>query len=176
MQRFKLDGAPAGDLQVLLWNETAAASGSQLGSCSIKVGDLLGSKAPQMSCQIMHNGKVAGSIRVRHSFKVDASQKSESVVKTSAVAKGGAGKLKAGYPGRSTGGIRGLKAGKTRSGQQYGMVEREVLTYREQLERCEQSGQKFLDSDFPPEKCSLITDWEEDHEEVAEAINDHKWD
>ena len=41
------------------------------------------------------------------------------------------------------------------------------------IEKCKQGNKKYTDKEFPPTKSSLITDWNEDHEEVKEAIDDN---
>ena len=43
------------------------------------------------------------------------------------------------------------------------------------LDKCIETNQKFKDKEFPPEKSSLITDWNEDNDEVREAKGED-WD
>jgi hypothetical protein len=50
----------------------------------------------------------------------------------------------------------------------------EPSRYRAILEGCRANGAKFLDAEFQPSKYSLIQDWQEQHPDVLEIVDE--WD
>ena len=51
-------------------------------------------------------------------------------------------------------------------------------SYMDTLEECEYKGVKYTDESFPPEKKSLIADWEDDAEDIQEKVetwNQFEW-
>ena len=47
-------------------------------------------------------------------------------------------------------------------------------TYSDTLDECRYRGTKFTDESFPPEKKSLISDWDDPAEEIQEKVEE--WD